>query len=106
MPLAGKEAVKAYWKQILNEMKQKGLSTMSVMSDDSITVSSDGRTSNSNLCSSQQSRGKKTCPSYKRITGETLNFANFVTFCFYLPPLYFIKVIIVQIDENFIKCRV
>jgi predicted phosphoadenosine phosphosulfate sulfurtransferase len=72
MPLAGKESVKAYWKQILNEMKEKGLSTMSVMSDDSITVSSDGRTNNSNLCSMQQLQGKKTCPSYKRIAGEIL----------------------------------
>jgi hypothetical protein len=77
MPLAGKESVAAYWKQLLNGMKQKGLSTMSVMSDDSITVASDGCTSGSNSYSLHQSLGKKTCPSYKRIPGEILNAATF-----------------------------
>jgi superfamily I DNA and RNA helicase len=77
MPLAGKESVAAYWKQLLNGIKQKGLSTMSVMSDDTITVASDDRTSGSNSYSLQQSLGKKTCPSYKRIPGEILNFTTF-----------------------------
>ncbi|PNF41447.1 hypothetical protein B7P43_G13785 [Cryptotermes secundus] len=62
-----KESVAAYWKELLSEMKQKGLSTMSVMSDDTMTVASDGCTSGSNSYSLQQSQGKKTCPSYKRI---------------------------------------
>jgi hypothetical protein len=76
MSLAGKESVVAYWKQLLNGMKQKGLSTMSVMTDDTITVGSDSHTSGSNSYSSQKSLGKKTCPNYKRIPGELLNFAT------------------------------
>lgn len=79
MPLAGKESVAAYWKELLNGMKQKGLSTMSVMSDDTITVVSDGCTSGSNSYSVQPSLGKRTCPSYKRIPGDILNTATF--FC-------------------------
>ncbi|XP_023722946.1 uncharacterized protein LOC111872895 isoform X2 [Cryptotermes secundus] len=66
-PKQSKESVAAYWKELLSEMKQKGLSTMSVMSDDTMTVASDGCTSGSNSYSLQQSQGKKTCPSYKRI---------------------------------------
>lgn len=70
MSVTGKESVSAYWKQRLDGMRQRGLSTMSVMSDDTLTVASDGFTSASNSHSSHKSVGKKTCPSYKRIPGE------------------------------------
>lgn len=70
MSLPAKESVAAHWKQRLDGMRQRGLSTMAVMSDDTLTVSSDGFTSASNSYSSQKSVGKKTCPSYKRIPGE------------------------------------
>ena len=70
MSVTGKESVSAYWKQRLDGMGQRGLSTMSVMSDDTLTVASDGFTSASNSHSSQKSVGKRTCPSYKRIPGE------------------------------------
>lgn len=70
MLVTGKESVSAYWKQRLDGMRQRGLSTMSVMSDDTLTVTSDGFTSASNSHSSQKSVRKKTCPSYKRIPGE------------------------------------
>lgn len=70
MLVTGKESVSAYWKQRLDGMRQRGLSTMSVMSDDTLTVTSDGFTSASNSHSSQKSVGKKTCPIYKRIPGE------------------------------------
>lgn len=66
-----KESVLAYWKQRLDGMRQRGLSTMSVMSDDTLTVTSDGFTSASNSHSSQKSVGKKTCPTYKRIPGTS-----------------------------------
>jgi len=70
MLVTGKESVSEYWKQRLDGMRRKGLSTMSVMSDDTLTVTSDGFTSASNSHSSQKYVGKKTCPIYKRILGE------------------------------------
>jgi hypothetical protein len=70
MLLTGKESVAAHWKQRLDGMRQRGLSTMCVMSDDTLTVTSDDFTSASNSYSSQKSVRKKTCPSYKRISGE------------------------------------
>jgi hypothetical protein len=54
---------------------------MSVMSDDSLTVTSDGHTSTSNSDSLQKFVGKKTCPSYKRIPGEILEHDCCFLFC-------------------------
>jgi hypothetical protein len=70
MSLAGKESVAAYWKQRLDGMSRRGLSTMSVMSDDTLTVASDGFTSGSNSHSSPKYVGKRTCPNYKKIPGD------------------------------------
>ncbi|XP_069701475.1 DNA cross-link repair 1A protein-like isoform X2 [Periplaneta americana] len=66
-PGKSREAVVAHWKQILRGMSQKGQSTMSVMSDDSLALSSDCQTSVRSSESSQQYSGKKTCPYYKKI---------------------------------------
>jgi hypothetical protein len=78
MLIAGRESVVAYWKQLLHGMRQKGLSTMSVMSDDSLTVTSNCRTSVSSSYSPEQYSGKKHCPSYKRIPGKTLTHDYFL----------------------------
>jgi hypothetical protein len=74
MPPAGKESVVAHWKQILHGMRQKGLSTMSVMSDSSLSVTSDSQTSAATSYSFQQCSGKKICPRYKRIPGKVLTY--------------------------------
>uniref|UniRef100_A0A2Z5TTX0 DNA cross-link repair 1A protein n=1 Tax=Reticulitermes speratus TaxID=60591 RepID=A0A2Z5TTX0_9NEOP len=67
VPKQNKESVVAYWKERLDGMRQRGLSAMSVMSDDTLTIASDGHTSASNSDKSQKFVRKKTCPSYKRI---------------------------------------
>jgi hypothetical protein len=82
MSFTGKESVIAYWKQRLNGMRKRGLSTMSVMSDDTLTVASEGHTSASNSERSQKFVGKKICPSYKRIPGEILEY--------YCCPCFFV----------------
>jgi hypothetical protein len=94
MLAAGKESVVGQWKQLLDGMRQKGLSTMSVMSDDSLAVTSGGHTSASNSHSSYQYSGKKTCPSYKRIPGEILKHDGLFSlnsstlFIFYINELF------------------
>jgi hypothetical protein len=84
MSLADKESVAAYWKQRLDGMRRKGLSTMSVMSDDTLTVTSDGFTSASSSHPSQKSVGKKTCPNYKKIPGDIHEF----DYCSYFVVMY------------------
>jgi hypothetical protein len=74
MSLTDKESVVAYWKERLDGMRQRGLSAMSVMSDDTLTIASDGHTSASNSDKSQKFVRKKTCPSYKRIPGEIFEY--------------------------------
>ncbi|XP_021926728.1 DNA cross-link repair 1A protein-like isoform X1 [Zootermopsis nevadensis] len=67
VPNHNKEFVVTHWKQLLHGMKQKGLSTMNVINDSSLTITSNSHTSASSLHSLQQYSGKKTCPYYKRI---------------------------------------